>query len=77
MLRDAPATAALAAMPAFVELEKLRPQGNDGSLEMDLAGVDATLVRVEGVGHSFGTMSGRPEVMERVKVFFDRTLKGE
>lgn len=40
------------------------------------AGVDATLLRVEGVGHSFGKMSSTPEGMARVRAFFDKHLKG-
>jgi len=37
------------------------------------AGVDATLVKIEGGGHGIGG----PEVFERVKAFFDKHLRGK
>ncbi|UYO00278.1 MAG: alpha/beta hydrolase [Devosia sp.] len=42
--------------------------------ELAAAGVDVTLLRVEGIGHSFGKMSSTPEVMARVRGFFDAHL---
>lgn len=40
------------------------------------AGAPATLLKVEGAGHSFGQVSSQPEVMARVLAFFDKHLKG-
>jgi acetyl esterase/lipase len=39
------------------------------------AEVPATLVKVEGAGHSFGQVSSVPEVMSAVLTFFDKHLK--
>jgi acetyl esterase/lipase len=41
------------------------------------AKVPATLIKVEGAGHSFGQVSSVPEVMSAVLAFFDRYLKGK
>jgi acetyl esterase/lipase len=40
------------------------------------AGVEATLVKVQGAGHSFGQVSSNPEVISAMKAFFDKHLKG-
>ena len=44
--------------------------------DLTAAGVEATLIQVNGVGHSFGSMSSIPEVMSAVQAFFDKHLKG-
>jgi acetyl esterase/lipase len=40
------------------------------------AGVEATLIKVQGAGHSFGQVSSNPEVMSAMQAFFDKHLKG-
>jgi acetyl esterase/lipase len=40
------------------------------------AGIEATLVKVQGAGHSFGQVSSNPEVMSTMQAFFDKHLKG-
>jgi acetyl esterase/lipase len=42
---------------------------------MTAANRPATLIKVEGSGHSFGQISSNPEVMSEVLAFFDRNLK--
>jgi acetyl esterase/lipase len=42
---------------------------------LEAANVPATLIKVEGAGHSFGQVSSTPEVMAAMLAFFDRHLK--
>jgi acetyl esterase/lipase len=42
---------------------------------LEAAKVPATLIKVEGAGHSFGQVSSTPEVMSAMLAFFDRHLK--
>jgi acetyl esterase/lipase len=41
------------------------------------ANIEATLIRVQGAGHSFGQVSSNPEVMSAMQAFFDKQLKGQ
>jgi dipeptidyl aminopeptidase/acylaminoacyl peptidase len=41
------------------------------------AGVEATLIKVQGAVHSFGQVSSSSEVMSAMKAFFDKHLKGK
>jgi acetyl esterase/lipase len=45
--------------------------------DLKAAGVEATLVKVNGAGHSFGLVSSQPEVNERIQAFFDKHLKAK
>lgn len=77
-----PATYADANDPPFLLVhdteDTLVPVARSEMFHADLteASVDATLLKVNGVGHSFGSMSSIPEVMSEVMGCFDKHLKG-